>query len=88
MIDGAVHVLLIALRDIQPGETLVFDYNGLENMYPTDHFISTVCLHFMNHTSYPLYIEKLLELFCYPIGLSTDLFQFCICQAILYRRTC
>ena len=46
MIDGAVHVLLIALRDIQPGEILVFDYNGLENMYPTDHFILTVCLHF------------------------------------------
>ena len=57
MIDGAVHVLLIALRDIQPGETLVFDYNGLENMYPTDHFISIVCLHFVNYMSYSSSIE-------------------------------
>ncbi|KAK8796499.1 hypothetical protein WA538_005706 [Blastocystis sp. DL] len=39
VIDGAIHVLLIALRDIHPGEVLTFDYNGLEHNYPTDHFI-------------------------------------------------
>ena len=59
MIDGAVHVLLIALRDIQPGEVLMFDYNGLDNMYPTDHFISPVCSNlvgFYSPDSFPFLI--------------------------------
>ncbi|KAK8800269.1 hypothetical protein WA171_004904 [Blastocystis sp. BT1] len=39
VIDNSLHVLLIALRDIKPGEILTFDYNGLDHNYPTDHFI-------------------------------------------------
>lgn len=44
MIDGQIHVLLVAKRDIKPGELLMFDYNGLDNNYPTDHFVWLVCL--------------------------------------------
>lgn len=48
VINGQIHVLLIAKRDISPGELLMFDYNGLDNNYPTSHFVCTVCttLHF------------------------------------------
>ena len=43
VIDGQIHVLLIAKRDISPGELLMFDYNGLDNNYPTSHFVQNVC---------------------------------------------
>lgn len=39
VIDGAIHVFLVALRDIKEGELLMYDYNGLEKNYPTDHFV-------------------------------------------------
>ena len=34
-----IHVFLVALRDIKEGELLMYDYNGLEKNYPTDHFV-------------------------------------------------
>lgn len=39
VIDGAIHVLLVAMKDIKEGELLMFDYNGLDNNYPTEHFV-------------------------------------------------
>ncbi|KAL3812794.1 hypothetical protein ACJIZ3_014062 [Penstemon smallii] len=38
-VNGECRVLLIASRDIKKGERLYFDYNGYENVYPTQHFI-------------------------------------------------
>ncbi|KAF5191445.1 Histone-lysine n-methyltransferase atxr6 [Thalictrum thalictroides] len=38
-VDGQSRVLLIANRDIQKGERLYYDYNGLEHEYPTQHFV-------------------------------------------------
>ncbi|MCO5610461.1 hypothetical protein L7F22_064699 [Adiantum nelumboides] len=38
-IDGEVHALLIAIRDIHKGERLYYDYNGYQHDYPTEHFV-------------------------------------------------
>lgn len=38
-VGGECRVLLIANRDIRKGERLYYDYNGLENEYPTEHFV-------------------------------------------------
>lgn len=38
-VGGECRVLLIANRDIRKGERLYYDYNGLENEYPTQHFV-------------------------------------------------
>ncbi|CAO2821345.1 unnamed protein product [Amaranthus hypochondriacus] len=38
-VGGECRVLLIANRDISKGERLYYDYNGLENEYPTEHFV-------------------------------------------------
>lgn len=39
-VDGQVHVLLFAARDIGAGEVLCYDYNGLFcDGYPTEHFL-------------------------------------------------
>ncbi|KAG9452679.1 hypothetical protein H6P81_005583 [Aristolochia fimbriata] len=38
-VDGESRVLLIAIRDISRGERLYYDYNGLEQEYPTQHFV-------------------------------------------------
>lgn len=38
-VNGECRVLLIANRDIRKGERLYYDYNGLENEYPTEHFV-------------------------------------------------
>lgn len=38
-VQGACHVLLVALRDIAKGERLYYDYNGYEHEYPTHHFV-------------------------------------------------
>ncbi|XP_057522156.1 histone-lysine N-methyltransferase ATXR6-like [Amaranthus tricolor] len=38
-VGGECRVLLIANRDIRNGERLYYDYNGLENEYPTKHFV-------------------------------------------------
>ncbi|KMT15966.1 hypothetical protein BVRB_3g051490 [Beta vulgaris subsp. vulgaris] len=38
-VAGECRVLLIANRDIRKGERLYYDYNGLENEYPTKHFV-------------------------------------------------
>jgi hypothetical protein len=39
-IDGTVHVILYACRNIKAGETLHYDYNaGGSESYPTDNFI-------------------------------------------------
>ncbi|KAJ3683129.1 hypothetical protein LUZ60_013356 [Juncus effusus] len=38
-VDGECHALLIACRDIYPGERLYYDYNGYEHAYPTEHFV-------------------------------------------------
>ncbi|KNA19714.1 hypothetical protein SOVF_058990 [Spinacia oleracea] len=38
-INGECRVLLIANREIRKGERLYYDYNGLENEYPTEHFV-------------------------------------------------
>lgn len=37
-LDGEVRVVLYANRDIARGELLHYDYNGLLNNYPTEHF--------------------------------------------------
>lgn len=37
-LDGQVRVVLYANRDIAKGELLHYDYNGLLNNYPTEHF--------------------------------------------------
>lgn len=37
-INGEVHVILYASRDIKCGEILYYNYNGLHNLYPTEHF--------------------------------------------------
>ncbi|KAI3866802.1 hypothetical protein MKW92_050387 [Papaver armeniacum] len=38
-VNGECRVLLIANRDIKKGERLYYDYNGLEQEYPTEHFV-------------------------------------------------
>ena len=39
-IDGTVHILLLALRNIKKGEVLYYDYNaGGYDEYPTEHFV-------------------------------------------------
>lgn len=38
-VNGECRVLLVANRDIRKGERLYYDYNGLENEYPTEHFV-------------------------------------------------
>ena len=39
-IDGTVHILLIAKRNIKKGEILYYDYNaGGYNQYPTQNFV-------------------------------------------------
>ncbi|KAF3337281.1 putative Histone-lysine N-methyltransferase ATXR5 isoform X1 [Carex littledalei] len=38
-VDGECRVLLVACRDISPGERLYYDYNGHEHEYPTHHFV-------------------------------------------------
>jgi len=38
-IDGETHIILHSIKDIKKGEILYYDYNGCENMYPTDNFI-------------------------------------------------
>lgn len=38
-IDGAVHVLLLAMRKIKKGEVLYYDYNGVAANYPTQDFV-------------------------------------------------
>ena len=39
-IDGKVHVILYASRNIKPGEILYYDYNaGGSQSYPTENFI-------------------------------------------------
>ncbi|KAJ6835213.1 putative Histone-lysine N-methyltransferase ATXR5 [Iris pallida] len=38
-VDGQCRVLLVACRDISPGERLYYDYNGYEQEYPTEHFV-------------------------------------------------
>lgn len=37
-IDGKVHVILYASRDIRNGEVLYYDYNAWHDLYPTEHF--------------------------------------------------
>ncbi|KAJ4757552.1 Histone-lysine N-methyltransferase [Rhynchospora pubera] len=38
-VDGECRALLVACRDISPGERLYYDYNGHEQEYPTHHFV-------------------------------------------------
>lgn len=38
-VNGESRVLLVAMRDINKGERLYYDYNGYEYTYPTHHFI-------------------------------------------------
>ena len=39
-IDGTVHILLIAKRNIKKGEILYYDYNaGGYDSYNTEHFV-------------------------------------------------
>lgn len=37
-VRGEAHTLLVAIRDIRKGERLYYDYNGLHQSYPTEHF--------------------------------------------------
>ena len=37
-INGEARAFLIAIRDIRKGERLYYDYNGMLNNYPTEHF--------------------------------------------------
>ena len=37
-INGEARAFIIAIRDIRKGERLYYDYNGMLNNYPTDHF--------------------------------------------------
>jgi hypothetical protein len=39
-IDGEVHILLYAIRNIKKNETLYYDYNaGGYDAYPTENFV-------------------------------------------------
>lgn len=38
-IGGEVRALLIAIKHIATGERLYYDYNGLEQEYPTHNFL-------------------------------------------------
>lgn len=38
-INGSVHILLVAMRNIKKGEILYYNYNGVYNGYPTQYFV-------------------------------------------------
>ena len=51
MIDGAIHVFLVALRDIKEGELLMYDYNGLEKK--KDYWVNHLSEAFENQSGDP-----------------------------------